>query len=76
DITGYRDVARAGQEALLAPPGDAGALCRSLRRVLCEPELAAGLVEAGAARAAAFSLDRLAETYVELYASVLRVRRH
>lgn len=71
DISGYRDVARDGREALLVPPGDAGLLARALARVLDEPHLAAELVEAGAARASSFSMERLAERYVDLYASVL-----
>ena len=76
DIAGYRDVARAGREAVLVPPGDAVALRLSLRRVLAQPELRDGLVEAGHARAAGFSMDRLAERYVELYTALLeRPRR-
>lgn len=71
DISGYRDVARDGREALLVPPGDAGQLCRALQRVLLEPHLVGELVEAGTARAASFSMERLAERYVSLYASVL-----
>lgn len=71
DIAGYRDVARAGREAVLVEPGDAGALRRALRRVLDDRALAAELVEAGAARAAGFSMERLAERYLALYESVL-----
>jgi phosphatidylinositol alpha-mannosyltransferase len=71
DIAGYRDVARHRREALLVPPGDAAALSEALRRVLSDWQLAAGLVEAGAARAATFSMDRLAERYAALYTSVL-----
>lgn len=71
DISGYRDVARDGREALLVSPGDAGPLTRALHRVLHEPHLAAELVEAGVARAASFSMERLAERYVSLYASIL-----
>ena len=68
DIPGYRRVAGegAGQAALLVPPGDASALAAALRRVLCD-SAAAALVAAGDARAVEFSMDRLAERYVELY---------
>lgn len=71
DIPGYRDVARAGREALLVEPGDSAALSGALRRVLDDRALAAELVEAGTARAAGFSMERLAERYLALYQSVL-----
>jgi len=57
--------------ALLVPPGDPVALGGALRRVLEDPGLAASLAAAGDARAAAFSMDRLAERYVELYHSAV-----
>ena len=71
DIPGYRQVARAGREALLVPPGDAGALAGALIRVLTDGALADRLVEAGDARAVEFSMERLAERYLELYAAAL-----
>jgi phosphatidylinositol alpha-mannosyltransferase len=67
DLPGYANVARAGADALLVPPGDAGALARAVRRVLDDPELAAGLVRSGRERAEEFSMRRLAERYVQLY---------
>jgi len=67
DLPGYRNVARHGREALLVPPGDAKALGRALTRVLREPSTADSLVAGGGARAACFSMERLAERYVELY---------
>ncbi len=67
DLPGYRNVARHGREALLVAPGDARALGRALTRVLTEPSTAASLVAGGEARAASFSMDHLAERYVELY---------
>jgi phosphatidylinositol alpha-mannosyltransferase len=67
DIPGYRDVARAGREALLVEPGDPGALSHALREVLDSPSLAAELVDGGRSRAASFSLERLAERYLEIY---------
>jgi phosphatidylinositol alpha-mannosyltransferase len=71
DIAGYRDVARDGREAVLVPPGDVAALTGALGRVLDDPTLAARLVDAGAARAAGFSMDRLAARYADLYESLL-----
>lgn len=71
NIEGYRDVARDRREAVLVEPGDAAGLRAALRRVLDDRDLAAELVEAGAARAASFSMERLAERYLSLYASLL-----
>jgi phosphatidyl-myo-inositol alpha-mannosyltransferase len=71
DIAGYRDVARGDREAVLVPAGDVAGLTNGLRRVLDDPSLAARLVEAGTARAASFSMERLAARYGDLYESLL-----
>jgi phosphatidylinositol alpha-mannosyltransferase len=71
NIEGYRDVARDGREAVLVEPGDADGLRAALGRVLEDRGRAAELVEAGAARAASFSMERLAERYLSLYESLL-----
>jgi phosphatidylinositol alpha-mannosyltransferase len=70
DLPGYANVARAGTDALLVPPGDAGALADALRRVLTDPAMARELVTAGESRAGAFSMDLLAECYVSLYEGI------
>jgi phosphatidylinositol alpha-mannosyltransferase len=70
DLPGYRNVARSGQDALLVPPGDVGALAGALCEVLTNQACARQLVASGEARAAAFSMDRLAERYLELYAQI------
>lgn len=70
DLPGYRNVARPGQDALLVPPGDARALAAALLRVLREPDTAESLIASGDGRAAAFSMDRLAELYADLYRQV------
>ncbi|MBV8160398.1 MAG: glycosyltransferase family 4 protein [Acidimicrobiia bacterium] len=67
DLPGYRNVARAGHDALLVPPGDAEALAGALADVLEHPTLAESLVASGEARAAGFSMDLLAERYLDLY---------
>lgn len=74
ELPGYANVARAGSDALLVPPGDPHALATALRRVLEDPSLATRLVASGEARAAHFSMERLAETYLELYERVLAAR--
>jgi phosphatidylinositol alpha-mannosyltransferase len=67
DLPGYRNVARAGQDGLLVPPGDAKALADALVDVLEHPTMAESLVASGECRAAQFSMDLLAERYLELY---------
>ena len=67
DLPGYRNVARAGHDALLVQPGDAQALADALVHVLERPSLAQSLVASGEGRAAEFSMDLLAERYLELY---------
>jgi phosphatidylinositol alpha-mannosyltransferase len=71
DLPGYRVVARPGVEALLVEPGDAAALAGALSRVLSDRTLADGLVAAGERRAAQFSMERLARSYVDLYEQLL-----
>jgi phosphatidylinositol alpha-mannosyltransferase len=66
-IEGYQNVARADQDALLVPPGDAVSLRTALRRVLDDAALRGRLVASGAERAQGFSMARLAERYLELY---------
>jgi phosphatidylinositol alpha-mannosyltransferase len=67
DLPGYRNVARAGQDALLVPPDDAKALADALVEVLEHPMLGESLVASGEARAAEFSMDLLAERYLDLF---------
>lgn len=67
DLTGYRDVARDGSEALLVPPGDTVALGDTLRRLLHDPALRGRLVDDGRHRAAAFAFDGLAQAFLERY---------
>ncbi|CAN5690285.1 glycosyltransferase family 4 protein [soil metagenome] len=67
DLPGYANVARAGLDALLVPPGDAAALAGAIETVLGEPTTAERLVASGEERAAGFAMDRLAERYLELY---------
>lgn len=71
DLVAYRRVARAGEQALLVPPGDPAALAGALGRVLADDTLAKDLTEAGAIRVLDFAMSRLAQRYVDLYAEVL-----
>src|SRR5205085_727403 len=64
DLPGYRNVARAGQDALLVPPGDPVALAGAITRVFERPSLAEAPVASGDGR------------YAELYEkAVSRPRR-
>ncbi|MFT7646451.1 MAG: phosphatidylinositol alpha-mannosyltransferase [Candidatus Poriferisodalaceae bacterium] len=67
DIVGYRNVARTGEEARLVPPHDPDALADALTVVLSSAEVREKLVLAGERRAEDFAMDRLAETYLEIY---------
>jgi phosphatidylinositol alpha-mannosyltransferase len=70
DLPGYRNVARAGADALLVPPGDACALAAALQTVLTDQACRDSLVTSGWQRAEEFSMDNLARRYVELYTAV------
>jgi glycosyltransferase involved in cell wall biosynthesis len=52
---------------VLVPPDDPEALAEALRRVLDDPARRAALVAAGRTRADEFSLDYLADAFVERY---------
>jgi phosphatidylinositol alpha-mannosyltransferase len=67
DLTGYRAVVRAGRDAVLVAPGDAGALAEALRAVLEDAQCARSLAASGALHAAGFAMERLAARYLELY---------
>jgi phosphatidylinositol alpha-mannosyltransferase len=70
DLSGYRLVARPDRDGVLVPPGDVPALAGALNAVLSDPSLRSRLVASGTERARDFSMDRLAEAYLELYQQV------
>ncbi len=71
DIPGYHKVTQGGIDAMLVPPGDSRALAAAIDKVLRNPDLAANLVENGAARADEYSMRRLADRYLDIYRGVL-----
>ena len=75
DLPGYANVARADRDALLVPPGDVDGLATALRRAIEDQELRAALVASGAERAASFSMERLADVYLDLYERAIAVDR-
>jgi phosphatidylinositol alpha-mannosyltransferase len=74
DLPGYSNVARAGLDAALVPPGDEPALAAALLDVLTDPARRAALVANGAVRAEQFSMDRLADAYLECYRDAIELR--
>ncbi len=75
DLTGYRNVARPGREALMVEPGSVAALRDGLRRLLDDPGERARLTAAGTARAAEFSMGSLATAFVDRYEHAASRRR-
>jgi phosphatidylinositol alpha-mannosyltransferase len=70
-IEGYENVARPEKEAVLVEPGHVDQLRDALRRVLDDGALRDRLVNHGRARAAEFSMERLAQRYLEIYEKAL-----
>ena len=70
DLPGYRNVARAGADALLLPPGEAPALASAIERILEGGACTASLVTSGWQRAEEFSMDNLARRYLDIYTSL------
>jgi phosphatidylinositol alpha-mannosyltransferase len=67
DLPGYRNVARPGRDALLVPPGQPDALAQALTDVLASSPGVREMVASGECRAAHFSVEHLAELYLDLY---------
>lgn len=70
-LAGYQNVATHGQDALLVPPGDAAALANALHTALYDTDAAERLCRAGVARSNEFSMEALAQRYVEIYQRVV-----
>jgi phosphatidylinositol alpha-mannosyltransferase len=71
DIPGYREVARPGREALLVPPGDAGALAAAARQLLNDPSVAGRLAAAGRERVREFAWEGVCADVERAYHDVL-----
>lgn len=67
---GLAEVLRDEDTALLVAPGDACAMARAIARVRAQPALAASLAaRAHALQASEFSLERMAQAYLDVYRS-------
>jgi phosphatidylinositol alpha-mannosyltransferase len=75
DIPGYSKVTRSGRDALLVPPDDSGALAAALGTVIADRDCASRLVASGIERANQFSIDELADRYLDLYQRAIAIAR-
>lgn len=67
---GAPEIVRHGREGLVVDPFDAAALAGAISRLLDSPEEAADLADAGRARVAEFSWERVAANYRDTYIAV------
>ena len=67
-VDGLRDVVEPGVHGWLVPPGDVPALAAAMKEALGQPERAAGMGRAAAARVRAeFGMERLVRAYAALF---------
>ena len=70
-IDGYTNVATHDVDSLLVDPQDPRALADALARVMVDPRLASRLTTAGLERAKNYSMDVLADRYIDIYERLL-----
>jgi phosphatidyl-myo-inositol alpha-mannosyltransferase len=73
NLDGYRNVATDDETALLVETGNVASLATALARVLVDPRLAARLTANGREHAQRFSMDALADRYIEMYERALHM---
>jgi len=73
NLDGYRNVATDDETALLVEIGNVASLTSALTRVLTEPQLATRLTANGRKHAQRFSMDALADRYIEMYERALHM---
>lgn len=72
DSPGCRDVVRTGDNGLLVPPRDAGALAAAIRQLLEDPQLRTRMGMAGRARAETeFGIEKVVRSHLELYSELI-----
>lgn len=71
NIDGYRNVANDGDNAVLVEPGNSRELASALAKVIADPRLSDRLVAAGKLHAQQFTMDALADRYIEMYERAL-----
>ncbi len=73
DVPGCREIARAGENALLVPPRDSTALAKALGRLIGDATLRQDFGARGREIVEAeFSLDRVIDETLDLYAALMR----
>lgn len=75
NLPGIREYATDGENALLVPPGDVGALATALEDVLSSPTLAARLGESGRETAECYSWNATADRFSDIADAVVSPRR-
>ena len=73
NLAGYRNVATDDETALLVETGNVANLASALARVLVDPQLAERLTTNGREHAQRFSMDALADRYIEMYERALHM---
>jgi phosphatidylinositol alpha-mannosyltransferase len=73
NLDGYRNVATDDETALLVETGNVASLASALARVLADSRLAARLTANGREHAQRFSMDALADRYIEMYERALHM---
>jgi glycosyltransferase involved in cell wall biosynthesis len=63
---------RNGENVMLVPPDDPGALADAVKRIAASPELRAKLQEGARATAQFFTWDKIADAHLALYHNLLR----
>ncbi|NBW92258.1 MAG: glycosyltransferase family 1 protein [Actinobacteria bacterium] len=71
NISGYNNVATQEVNALLVEPGNPVALAKALQVVMTDDEVRQRLVQGGHERAHDFSMERLAQSYIQIYERLL-----
>jgi glycosyltransferase involved in cell wall biosynthesis len=74
-VRGVRELVENGESALLAPPGDSGALASALQAVLDDPTVAARLRAGGQEVAAGYTERAMVDRYLRLYERIARSER-
>ena len=73
NLDGYRNVATDDETALLVETGNVASLATALARALADSQLAARLTANGREHAQRFSMDALADRYIEMYERALHM---
>jgi len=73
NLDGYRNVATDDETALLVETGNVASLASALARVLVDQRLATRLTANGREHAQRFSMDALADRYIEMYERALHM---